>query len=161
MRKIRRRLLSVLLFICLALGALTASAEEYEVGSVVDGSVLTQELSAEGIAYPRLRGTYVNNGSGSISITGPRSVMITGSTTARQTSDSVKVTVHLQQLKNGSWVTIASYGPVVKYNNYYVSTSRTYSVTGGYYYRMTGGHTVIENGAFESITSATNAVWVS
>ena len=50
MRKIRRRLLSVLLFACLALGVLTASAEEYEVGSVVDGSVLTHELSAEGIA---------------------------------------------------------------------------------------------------------------
>lgn len=160
MKKIRRRLLSVLLFACLTLGALTASAEEYEVGSVVDGSVLTHELSAEGIAYPRLRGTYINYGTGNISITGPRSVMITGSTTARQTSDSVKVTVHLQQLKNGSWVTIASYGPVTKYNNYYVSTSRTYSVTGGYYYRMSGSHTVIENGAFESITSKTNGVWV-
>ena len=161
MRKIRRRLLSVLLFACLALGTLTASAEEYEAGSVVDGSVLTYELSAEGIAYPRLRGTYFGSGSGNISVTGSRSVMITGSTTARQVSDSVKVTVHLQQLKNGSWVTIASYGPVTKYNNYYVSTSRTYSVTGGYYYRMTGGHTVIENGVFESATSATNGVWVS
>ena len=160
MRKIRRRLLSVLLFACLALGTLTASAEEYEAGSVVDGSVLTHELSAEGIAYPRLRGTYLGSGSGSISVTGPRSVMITGSTTARQTSDSVKVTVHLQQLNNGKWITLASYGPVVKYNNYYVSTSRTYSVSGGYYYRMTGSHTVIENGAFESTTSATNGVWV-
>ena len=160
MRKIRRRLLSVLLFACLALGALTASAEEYEPGSVVDGSVLTHELSAEGIAYPRLRGTYVNYGTGNISVTGPRSVMITGSTVARQTCDTVRVTVHLQQLKNGSWVTIASYGPVTKYNNYYVSTSRTYTVEHGYYYRMTGSHTVIENGVFESTASATDGVWV-
>ena len=150
----------MLLFACLTLGTLTVSAEEYEAGSVVDGSVLTHALSADGIAYPRLRGTYLGSGSGSISVTGPSSVMITGSTTARQTSDSVKVTVHLQQLKNGSWVTIASYGPVTKYNNYYVSTSRTYSVERGYYYRMSGSHTVIENGAFETATSKTNGVWV-
>lgn len=160
MRKIRRRLLSVLLFACLALGTLTASAEEYEAGSVVDGSVLTHELSADGIAYPRLRGNYFGSGSGNISVTGSRSVMITGSTTARQVSDSVKVTVHLQQLKNGNWVTIASYGPVTKYNDYYVSTSRTYTVDRGYYYRMTGSHTVIVNGVFESAASATDGVWV-
>ena len=160
MRMFKKSLMAALLLACLILGALTVSAEEYEPGSVVDGSVLTHELTAEGIAYPKLRGTYVGSGSGSISVTGPGTVMITGSTTARQVSDSVKVTVHLQQLKNGSWVTLASYGPVTKYNDYYVSTSRTYSVSHGYYYRMTGGHTVIENGVFESTTSATNGVWV-
>lgn len=160
MRVFKKSLMAALLFACLMLCALTVSAEEYGPGSVVDGSVLTHELSAEGIAYPRLRGIYFNSGSGSISVTGPGTVMITGSTTANQVSDSVKVTVHLQQLKNGSWVTLASYGPVTKFNGYYVSTSRTYSVSRGYYYRMTGGHTVIENGTFESGTSATNGVWV-
>lgn len=158
-RRIQMLLAPIMLLVCLMVGSMFASAETE--GTVVDGSRLTHELQAEGIAYPKLRGTYFGNGGGNITVTGQRQVMVTGDTVARQNVDSVKVTIHLQQLKGDNWVTIASYGPTVKYNTYYVAVSKTYSVAGGYYYRMTGSHTVIEGDAFESAVSSTNGVWVS
>lgn len=158
-KRIRLFLTPIMLLVCFMASMVFVSAESTEI--VVDGSKLTHEFQAEGIAYPTLRGKYFNNGGGNITVTGYRQVMITGDTVARQNVDSVKVTIHLQRLEGGSWVTIASYGPTVKYNTYFVSASRTYSVAGGYYYRMTGSHTVIENGEFESAASATDGVWVS
>lgn len=159
-KRIQLFLAPIMLLVCfMASMVLVSAAENAE--TVVDGSKLTHELQAEGIAYPTLRGIYFANGGGNITVTGKRTVMVSGETVARQSVDSVKVTLHLQQLKGENWVTIASYGPTVKYNTYYVSASRTYSVTGGYYYRMTGSHTVIENGKFESAASATDGVWVS
>lgn len=158
-KRIQVFLAPILLLMCFIAGTIFVSAETSDI--VVDGSRLTHEIKAEGIAYPTLRGTYFNNGSGGITITGYRQVLVTGETVARQSVDSVKVTLHLQRLQGGNWVTIASYGPTVKYNTYYVSASRTYSVSGGYYYRTTGTHTVIEGDKFESAASATNGVWVS
>lgn len=158
-KRIRLILAPVMLILCLMTGTILVSAEASV--SVVDGSELTQNLSAEGIAYPILRGTYFSNGGGNITAIGKGSVRISGETVARQSVDSVKVTLHLQQLKGDNWVTVASYGPTVKYNTYYVAASRTYSVAGGYYYRMTGSHTVIEGDKFESAASATDGVWVS
>lgn len=157
-KRIRLFLTPIMLLVCFMASMVFVSAESTEI--VVDGSKLTHELQAEGIAYPTLRGKYFNNGGGNITVTGYRQVMITGDTVARQNVDSVKVTIHLQRLEGGSWVTIASYGPTVKYNTYFVSASRTYSVAGGYYYRMRGSHTVIENGEFESAVSATDGIWV-
>lgn len=158
-KKIRLFFMAVMMIACMGAGAISVSAQEDI--QTVDGSRLTQESFAQEIAYPTLRGKYFGNGGGGITLTGNRTVLLTGNTVARQTVDSVKVTMHLQQLKNGSWVTIASYGPVTKSNTYYVSASRSYSVAGGYYYRMTGSHTVIENGVFESAASATDGIWVS
>lgn len=157
-KRIQLFLTPVILLVCIIASMACVSAESAEM--IVDGSKLTHELQAEGIAYPTLRGKYFANGGGNITVTGHRQVMITGDTVARQTVDSVKVTIHLQRLEGGSWVTIASYGPTVKYNTYFVSANRTYSVAGGYYYRMRGSHTVIENGEFESAASVTDGIWV-
>lgn len=158
-KRIQLLLTPIILLVCFMASMAFVSAGSTEI--VVDGSKLTHELQAEGIAYPTLRGKYFGNGGGNITVTGYRQVMITGDTVARQNVDSVKVTIHLQQLKGENWVTIASYGPTVKYNTYFVSANRTYSVAGGYYYRMTGSHTVIENGEFESAVSSTDGIWVS
>lgn len=158
-KRIQIFLAPILLLVCFMFGTVFVSAET--LGTVVDGSALTHELQAEGIAYPKLRGTYLNNGVGRITVTGSRTVMITGDTIARKSVDAVKVTLHLQRLQGSEWVTIASYGPTVKYNTYHITVSRTYSVAGGYYYRMTGSHTVIEGDAFESAVSSTDGVWVS
>lgn len=157
-KRIRLFLIPLMLLICFAVSTAFVSAEDTE--TIVDGSKLTHELQAEGIAYPTLRGKYFNTGSGAITVTGYRQVLVTGETIARQTVDSAKVTIHLQRLEGGSWVTLASYGPTVKYNTYYVSASRTYSVSGGYYYRMRGSHTVIEGDIFESAVSATDGIWI-
>lgn len=157
-QRIRLLFTPIILLICITVGTLFVSAQESE--TLVDDSKLTHDLQAEGIAYPKLRGTYLDHGAGRITVTGYRQVMITGDTIARQSVDSVKVTIHLQRLEGGNWVTIASYGPTTRHNTYYVSVNRTYSVAGGYYYRMRGSHTVIEGDAFESAVSSTNGIWI-
>jgi hypothetical protein len=160
MSGIKRTLLSLLLLVCLALGVLNVSAADERLGEVVDGSVLTEELSAEGIAYPKLRGAYLSAGTGNISVVGGRKLTISGSTTAYSTVDEIKVSLYLQRLVGSSWVTLTKLGPVTNYNTYKVSTSATYSVDGGYYYRVSGGHTVIVGSTSEAGTSCTNGVWI-
>ena len=160
MKQLKKFVLPLLLMCCFLMGTLQAAAADELLGTVVDGSVLTDEIEAESTVYPRQRGSYLSNGTGRITIAGTGSVTITGSTSAYQTVDTIKVTLLLQRLEGNSWVTIATLGPRTKYNTNYVSNSKTYSVARGYYYRVTGGHTVIENGTSEAITSATNGIKV-
>ena len=161
MKKMKKILFPFLLLCSLALGTISVLAADELLGTEVDGSLLTEELEAEGIAYPRVRGTYLSSGSGRITIAGTRQVTVAGSTSAYRTVDEIKVTLYLQRLKNGNWVHVTTLGPKTKTNANYVSNTKTYSVTGGYYYRVYGGHTVIENGGSEAITSYTDGVWVS
>ena len=160
MKQLKKLVLPLLLIGCFLISALQAAAADELLGTVVDGSVLTDETEAEITVYPRQRGSYLSSGSGHIVIAGTGSVTITGSTSAYQTVDTIKVTLYLQRLENGRWVHVATLGPRAKYNTNYVSNSKTYSVARGYYYRVYGGHTVIENGSSEALTSATNGVWV-
>ena len=160
MKQFKKLVLPLLLLCCLFMSTLQVAAADELLGTVVDGSVLTNELEAESIVYPRQRGSYLSHGTGRITSAGTGSVTVTGSTSAYQTVDTIKVTLYLQRLESGSWVTIATLGPKSKYNANYVSNSKTYSVARGYYYRVTGGHTVIENGTSEAITSATNGIKV-
>lgn len=159
--KISKRLLLLLtMLMCFTLGTFHVTAADDLLGTVVDGSLLTNNTESDYIVYPRQRGSYLSNGSGHIVLEGPRSVTISGSTTAYQTVDKVKVTLYLERLQNGNWVNVKILGPKTNSNAYYVSNSSTYSVTGGYFYRVTGSHTVIHNGVPESISSATDGVWV-
>lgn len=161
MKKSKCVVLPILLVFCLMFGTIYAAAADNDLlGTVVDGSVLTNETEVEGTAYPRQRGSYLSYGTGRLTLAGTGSVTITGSTAAYQKVDEVKVTLHLQRLKNGSWVNVLTMGPRTAYNSSYVSNSRTYSVARGYYYRVTGGHTVIEGSTQEAITSYTDALWV-
>ena len=161
MKKIKKILFPFLLLFSLVLGSFSALATDELLGTVVDDSLLTEELEAEGIAYPKVRGAYLSSGSGHISIVGTRQVNVSGSTSAYQKVDKIKVTLYLQRLENGSWVHVTTLGPKTNTNANYVSNSKTYSVTGGYYYRVYGGHTVIENGASEAMTSFTNGIKVN
>ena len=160
MRHIKKMILPLLMICSLIMSGLQVSASDDILDTVVDGSVLTNGMEAESIVYPRQRGSYLSSGTGHISIAGTGSVTVSGSTTAYQTVDQIKLTLYLQRLEGGSWVTIATLGPRTKYNTNYVSNSKTYSVTRGYYYRVTGGHTVVENGTQEAITSSTDGIKV-
>lgn len=164
MKKIRRSILPVVMLFCMVFGTFHVSAaDDYHqlLGTVVDGSLLTDGTESDGFAYPWARGSLLSSGSGYISIAGKRKVTVSGSTSAYRTVDRVTVTLHLQKLKNGSWVHVATLGPRNAYNTSYVSNGKTYSVEGGYFYRVTGGHTAIKGGTPESITSFTDGVWVS
>lgn len=160
MKSARRLVLPILLLICFAFGTIHVAAADELLGTVVDGSVLTDEAEAKSTVYPRQRGSYLSSGSGQVTIAGTRKVTVAGSTSAYQKVDKIKLTLYLQRLENGSWVHVLTMGPKTAYNSNYVSNTRTYSVAGGYYYRVTGAHTIIEGSTSETISSASNGVWV-
>jgi hypothetical protein len=146
--------------LCFIFGALNVQAADDLLGMVVDGSVLTSQLEVESIIYPLMRGSYLSSGSGHLKIAGTGSVTISGNTCAYQTVDEISVTLHLQQLKNGSWVRVNTLGPKKAYNTNYVSNSGTYTVTRGYYYRVTGTHVAIKDSASDALSSATDGIYV-
>ena len=160
MKQLKKFVLPLLLICCFLMSTLQVVAANELLGTVVDGSVLTDDMEAEDTVYPRQRGSYLSSGSGHIVLAGTGKVTISGNTAAYQNVDEIKVTLYLQRLENGQWVHVATLGPKTNYNTNYVSNSKTYSVTRGYYYRVTGGHTVIKGSKSEALTSATNALWV-
>ena len=160
MPKVKQMIVAVLFVICFVMTALPVYAADELLGTVVDGSLLTDEESAEVTVYPKARGSLLSFGTGGVSIAGSRLVRVVGSTAAYKTVSQVKVTILLQRLKNGSWVHVLTMGPKIKYNANYVSNSNTYSVTGGCYYRAYGLHTVIDS-VTESTSSYSNGIWVS
>ena len=152
MKRIRGLILVSVLVTCFSFGVVRATATDDLLGKVVDGSVLTDDKEAVSIVYPWARGTYLSSGSGSIAAISANQVQI----------DEIKVTLHLQKTKTegSGWLHVSTLGPKTAKNTNYVSNSSTYSVTRGYYYRVHGAHTIIEDSKVESLTSNTNAVKV-
>lgn len=153
-------MMSVLLLLCTLFYSMNVLAADNQLGNIIDGSLLTEDLESTGITQSVARGAFLSYGSGTIANNGNRSVSISGQTVCYSTCDKVKVTLHLQRLVGNSWVNVATYGPITATNSSYVSASKSYSVTGGYYYRVKGGHVAIEGGSNEAVTSFTNGVWI-
>ena len=107
------------------------------------------------------RGTYLGTGSATLTNKGNHVVNVSGYTNCNRTSDQVKVTLHLQRLKNGVWENVSTLGPKVAYNTNYVSNSKNYTVTGGYYYRISGSHTAIKGSVVETTSSETDGLWIA
>lgn len=160
-KRYAKLLVTIFMMLCLSFSSISAFAADERVNEVVDGSILTDDTEAEYVEYSKAKGTYLASGSGAISNLGGRQVYISGRTNCYRTSDKVRVTLTLQRLEGGSWVYVNSIGPVSAYNTYKVSTSGTFSVSGGYYYRVRGSHTAINDGSAESCTSYSNGIWVS
>lgn len=150
----------LMMLVCLAVSGITAVAADERVGTVVDGSLLTDASEAEASVDTVARGAFLANGTGSLAITGSRQVKMEGSTTAYQTVNEVNVTLHLQRLEGNSWVHVYTLPTKSAYNTYYVSNAKTKSVTGGYYYRVYGAHVAIKGSSSEALTSCTNGIWV-
>ncbi|MCD7764681.1 MAG: DUF6147 family protein [Lachnospiraceae bacterium] len=160
-RKIRKRGMAAVLLLCMALGSLQASAADDQLGTVVDGSLLTEETEVESVVYPLARYSYLATGTGTLTLTGTRTVRMTGSTTATSSVDRIKVQMYLQRLKNGTWVNYQTGTLGIKYNTYYVSTTDTITVEGGYYYRACGAHAATEGSTTDSTSSYTDGMWIN
>jgi len=103
--KRRRKLTVVVLLLCMILGSLHVSAADELLGTVVDGSLLTEETEVSTTVYPKARWTYLSDGTGSMAVTGTRTVRLSGSTTAKKSVDAIYVNMYLQRLVNGTWCT--------------------------------------------------------
>ena len=93
MKQLKKLVLPLLLIGCFLMGTLQVAAADELLGTVVDGSVLTDGSEAESTVYPRQRGSYISSGSGRIIIAGTGSVTISGNTSAYQNVDKIKVTL--------------------------------------------------------------------
>ena len=107
------------------------------------------------------RGPYLGTGSGTLTNKGNHVVNVSGYTSCNRISDEVKVTLYLQQLKNGVWQTVHMLGPKTAYSTNYVSNSKNYTVAGGYYYRVSGSHTAIKGKVVETTSSESDGLWIS
>lgn len=155
------RLLAVFCVICVCCMSIIAKAADEQIGTVVDGSMLTDKEVVSVDTRSGARGTYLSYGSATLSNQGNHVLNVWGSTTCYKTSDQVKVTLHLQRLVKGTWTTVTTLDTKTAYNTNYVSNSKNVTVTGGYYYRIAGSHVAVKGKVTESTSSATDGMWVS
>lgn len=122
----------------------------------VDGSALTEDKESSFTVYPRMRGVYLLQGTGTITVPGSGLVGCSASTTATGVVSKLSVGVRLERYVNGSWTSVSAWNNTA-YNTYVVSTYKGVSVTGGYYYRVVAEHSVLTDWTM----GATSGVWVA
>ena len=160
MKRLCKIVVSVLI-VCMCLTSMVVQAADDQLGMVVDGSVLTDKTELSTDTRSGARGTYLSYGSATLSNQGNHVLNMSGYTSCYKTSDQVKVTLHLQRLVNGTWVTVKTLGTKIAYNTSYVSVAQNVTVTGGYYYRISGSHVAVKGKITESTSSSTDGMWVS
>ena len=163
-REKMKRLCNVLVgifIICLVYTPMVIQAAYNQLGSIVDGSILTEKTEVSGDTHSGARGTYLSYGSATLSNQGNHTLNVSGYTSCYKTCDQVKVTLHLQKLVSGTWTTVKTLDTKTAYNTSYVSNSQNVTVTGGYYYRISGTHAAVKGKTTESTYSSTDGMWVS
>ena len=152
-----KKLLSVTLSLVLLLGCfnLNVFAEETVYPKVSHAYTTTEDFASDEW-FVAQRGAYLGNGTSSITREDSTHINISGSTNATQTCDKVRLTLYVEQSE--SYATGYS-----TYKTYSYSAENVYqlvkgisniTVERGYYYRVTGVHSVTEC----SVTETTNSV---
>ena len=159
-RKLKRSVVSMLaLSLFLTISSVSASAAGLEeLGKEVDGSILTNEESAEAIWHNVARGSLLDQGIAQISNLGNRTVNIYGATLAYKTCDKLIVKLILQQY-DGGWVNYGTYGDTST-NASSMSRSYNVKVKGGHYYRVKAACVAQKSGNSESQVPITNGIWI-
>lgn len=159
-RKLKRSVVSMLaLSLFLTISSVSASAAGLEeLGKEVDGSILTNEESAEAIWQNVARGSLLDQGIAQISNLGNRTVNIYGATLAYKTCDKLIVKLILQQY-DGGWVNYGTYGDTST-NASSMSRSYNVKVKGGHYYRVKAACVAQKSGNSESQVPITNGIWI-
>ena len=97
-------------------------------------------------------------GSSSMSSTG-RTVSFAGYSSSAQIEDVIGVTITLWELRGSTWYKVGGASKEIQ-NGDYVSTTGSQTVTGGYYYKVTGTHYSQKDGKSYSVTSETASKWI-
>ena len=159
-RKLKKSIVAMLaLSVFLTLSSISASADGLEdLGKEVDGSILTNEESAEAIWQNVARGSLLDQGIAQISNLGNRTVNIYGATLAYKTCDKLIVKLTLQQY-DGGWVNYGTYGDTAT-NASSMSRSYNVKVAGGHYYRVKAACVAMKGSSSESQGPITNGIWI-
>lgn len=126
-------------------------------GTVVDGSILTDETMAQDEVFSLGKGTDLYRGGTQISKINSNTVNVYGFTFANHTCDSIDLYLFLEQYKNGSWSTYGIYEFTVD-NASTLSKSKNVTVEPGYYYRVRGYHRTYKDGRQESVGTTTDGI---
>ena len=149
----------LVLSVFLTVSSISVSADGLEdLGKEVDGSILTNEESAEAIWQNVARGSLLDQGIAKITNIGNRTVNIYGATLAYKTCDKLIVKLTLQQY-DGGWVNYGTYGDTAT-NAASMSRSYNVKVAGGYYYRVKAACVAQKSGNSESQVPITNGIWI-
>ncbi len=156
----RKKIVSMIVAVSLATGIFAMipaeQARAAEEIITVDGSVLLEDAEESvGEMNVQTKGQYLQSGSSKIVRAGVGKIAVGGTTIAQKTVSTIKVTVIIEQLVNGSWLRYTSWSES-KTNTYSVSTSKTLTVPRGYYYRVRSIH----NANSDRGHSNTNALYV-
>ncbi len=159
-----KKVILFLVVCCFGINGFSVKAADERLEQTIDGSILVDNTEyveyitplSESIA----RGKYLSSGSGRLTVKSTRYVNVFGCTDCNQVSDEVKVTLHLQRLTGNTWTTLYTLGPKTAKKATYVSNSRNYTVTGGYYYRVYGTHSAKKGTTTETTASYTNGLWI-
>lgn len=138
----------------------TAAAGLAEAGQVVDGSVLTAETSVEDTKFFKTKGNILATGTAKLSNQGDSKVAITGITVCHLTCDQVICNVYLEQLSDDGFWNNYDYWNYSKTDAVSLAKTKVVKVPGGHWYRARGGHMAIKGKEIESITTATNGIWI-
>ena len=161
MRKIYKRVLTIMCCCMMFIGiCATANAGENDAWEGMESELLQDNMESENVWQNMARrGTYLQKGHCKISNEGSRVVKISGGTDAYQTCDRVSAAIYLDRYENGKWIEVTSVSKVAT-NAYTANCSKNVSVTGGYYYRARGYHTVHEGNTSESAPSLSDGIWI-
>ena len=110
--------------------------------------------------YGIARGTYLKSGTSTITKNDSTHALCTGNTLAHIKADKVYVRIYLDKSDTaayGSWGTVNYWTGTATDSSMATVSSGSYKVTKNKYYRVTGAHSVTENGTTESTDTSTNA----
>lgn len=157
-----KKMIGLILFVCMLMGTYTTTfASEYpsNLGEVVDGSVLTDEDSAESIFYNRARGNILNRGVAQIANNGDGSVNAYGAVMGAVKCDTLRLEINIQRLQGSSWVNVQRYSTTAS-NASLLTKSYNCTVTKGYYYRVMAACIATKGGTTETQIPVTNGIWI-
>lgn len=153
---------------CMFMMPLSANATEPTLGQVIDGSLLTQDESAEETEWfvwdfsdsdVMPLGDYFAMGKSTISKQSSTSAYISGTTECYEICPTVKVTTTLQRLENSTWKSVTSRSKTEN-NAGSAHVNDTISVKSGYYYRVISSHSATKNGKTETGTTVTKSLYI-
>lgn len=106
----------------------------------IDDTVLLEDMEESiGAMNLQTKGQYLQSGSSKIVKAGKGKITVGGTTIAQKVVSKIKVTIVVERLINGSWVSYTSW-VASKENDFSISTSKTLTVPRGYYYRVVATH---------------------
>lgn len=129
------------------------------IGEKVDGSVLTNEQSAEAVETSLLRGNILLKGVARISNNEDGTVNVYGAVLGNTVCDKLILEMTLQRYVNGSWVNVKSFSSSST-NASMLTKSYNVSVTKGYYYRMKAACVAQKGSTSESSAPVTDGIWI-